>query len=121
MKFPRLILAVLLLFVLAGLAPAADPALPLLSAHGTVEKVGRDTLTIRPRGPDGRFGKSLVLKVTGTSEIATMVPQMRMKKLVITQRKTPLKDLAPNQGIAVLYTTMKESPVLLTAVVQPAK
>lgn len=120
MRFPRVILAVALLFVLAGLASAADAPLPLLSAHGTVEKVGKDTLTIRPRGPDGRFGTSLTLKVTGTSEIATLSTRMSMKKLVIAQRKTELKSLKPKQAIAVLYTTVKDNPVLLTAVAQPA-
>jgi hypothetical protein len=108
----------LALALLAVRAPAAGPP-PLLAAQGTIEKVDRETLTVRPRGPDGKFGKSLALKLTGTSKISTLMPQTRAGKTVMTQKDTEPKDLLPKQAIAVLYTTLKDSPILLTAVVQP--
>ena len=44
----HLLLASAALLVAASLAAAEPP--PLLTADGTVDKVGRDTLTVRPRG-----------------------------------------------------------------------
>jgi hypothetical protein len=39
---------------------------------------------------------------------------------VATQKDTDLKDLQPNQPIALIYTKVGASPVLLAAVAQPA-
>jgi hypothetical protein len=114
----RSVLALPVLALAAGLLAAAEP-LPLLSAHGTVEKVGKDTLTIRPRLPDGKFGRSLALRVTGTSKVATLMPRREKGRVVMTQRDTDPNDLQPRQGIAVLYTLVSDTPILLTAVVQP--
>jgi hypothetical protein len=111
------LLAVPLVLLLGAAAAAAEP--PLSAAHGVVDKVGKDTLTIRPRGPDGKFEKNVTLKVTGTSKVATLVLRTKAGKAVVTQRDTDLKDLKANQPVAVLYTTVKEGPVLLSAVVQP--
>jgi len=118
MKRCRLGLALVVLVLLAAQALTADPP-PLLTASGAVDKVDNDTLTMKQRGPDGRFGKNLVLKVTGTSKVTTLLPQMRKGSLVLTQRDTEVKDLQPKQNIAVVYTLMNDSPVLLTAVAQP--
>jgi hypothetical protein len=96
-----------------------EPA--LLTAQGKVEKADKDSLTIQPRGSDGRFGKSVVLKLTGTSKISTLTTQVRNRKTVLVQKDTDAKDLEANQVIAVIYTQMKEGAVLLTAVVQPQK
>jgi hypothetical protein len=61
------------------------------------------------------------LKVTGTSRIATLIPQMRDKKLVMTQKDTDAKDLMAGQLISVIYATPKgQDPVLLSAVIHPA-
>ncbi len=114
----RLGLALVVLILLAASARTADPP-PLLTAQGAIDKVNKDTLTVKPRGPDGRFGKNLVLKITGTSKVTTLLPQMRKGVLVLTQRDTEAKDLQPGQAIAVVYTLVKDSPVLLTAVAQP--
>jgi hypothetical protein len=95
---------------------AADPAPALLTAHGTVEKVEKDALTIKPRGADGKFGKSLVLHLTGTTKVTTLIPQTREGKAVMTQKETDAKDLKPDQAIAVIYTS-GENPVLLSAVI----
>jgi hypothetical protein len=103
------------LFAAAGLA--ADPP-ALLTAQGTVDKVDKDTLTVRPRGPDGRFEKAVVLRVTGTSKITTLSPQMRSGKLVVTQKDTDVKDLKAKQTIAVIYCEAP-TPVLLSAVAHP--
>jgi hypothetical protein len=119
MRAWRVGLAVLAVLVLVRAGQTAEP-LPVLAAQGVVDKVSKDTLTIRTRGTDGKFGPNLALKITGTSKIGTLQPQMRAGKLVLTQRDTDARDLEPKQAIAVLYTTVKDSPVLLTAVVQPA-
>ena len=94
--------------------------MPLLHAHGTVEKLEKDQLTIRPRGADGKFGKNVTLKLTGTSKVTTLSTQKRDKKAVVVQRDTDPKDLAKGQGIAVIYTTVAGDSVLLAAVAQPA-
>lgn len=101
-------------------AVTAAPPIPMLSAHGTVDKVDKDALTIRPRGPDGKFAKSITLKLTGTSKVSTLSTQMRAGKPVFVQKETEPKDLQTGQAIAVIYADAKEGPVLLTAVVQPA-
>ena len=110
-------LAALALAFLACGAPAADPP-ALLTAHGTVEKAEKNSLTVRPRDPDGKFGKSIVLQLTGTSKVTTLIPQTRAGKLVLTQKDTDAKDLQPRQVIAVIYSEAP-TPVLLSAVVQP--
>ncbi len=103
--------------LMAGICLASDPT--LMTAQGTVDKVEKDSLTIRPRGPDGKFGKSIMLQVTGTSKITTLIPQTRAGKTVMTQKDTDAKEVQPKQKIAVIYTE-GASPVLLSAVVQPA-
>jgi len=119
MKTCRFGLALLVVVFLAVRATAADPP-PLLLAQGAVDKVDKDTLTVKPRGLDGKFGKSLVLKITGTSKVTTLLPRMQKGNVVLTQKDTEVKDLQPKQAIALVYTMGKAGPVLLTAVVQPA-
>jgi hypothetical protein len=109
----------LVVFCLAYPCPAADPTPALLTAHGTIEKVEKDALTIKPRGADGKFGKSLVIHLTGTSKVATLIPQMRDGKPVMTQKDTDAKDLKPDQAIAVIYAG-GDNLVLLSAVVTAA-
>ncbi len=118
---PRVALALVVLCVACGVSRAADQ--PLLTAVGLVEKAGRDTVTIRPRGPEGRFQKGLTLRVTGTSKLSILIPQNRAGRVVLTQRDLDPGDLAPNQTIAVIYTpgaSGRAGAVLLAAVVQPA-
>ncbi len=94
---------------------------PLLSASGTVDKADKDVLTIKPRSADGKFQKSIALKITGTSKLAILTPQKRADKIVLTQREVEAKDLVPGQTIAVIYSEPgKEGPILLTAVAHPA-
>ena len=100
-------------------AVCAEPP-PLGTASGLVEKADRDSLTIRPRGPDGRFGKSISLKATGTSRITILTEQKRGGKLTLVQREIETKELQKNQSIAVIFATAADGPVLLTAVAQPA-
>lgn len=98
----------------------AQEMLPLTIAHGVVDKAGKDALTVKPRGADGKFLKTIVLKIVGTSRVTTLTPQTRGGKVVLTQRDADVADLKPGQPIAVIYTTLKEGPVLLTGVVSPA-
>jgi hypothetical protein len=118
MKRCRLGLVLLVLGVGAARVPAVDPP-PLLTAQGAVEKVNKDTLTVKQRGLDGKFGKNLILKITGTSKVTTLVPRMQKGGTIVTQKDTDVKDLLPKQTIAIVYTMVKGSPVLLAAVVQP--
>ena len=111
---------VFLLVLLPGITAAADAPATLATASGTVAKVDKDSLTIRPRGPDGKFDKEITLKLTGTSKISTLASQTRAGKTVVVQRDTDAKDLQPKQTIAVIYTTGAGGAVLLSAVVQPA-
>ena len=113
----RLASSLLVVIVLALPALAADP---LMTATGTIDKVEKDSLTIRPRGPDGKFEKAVTLKLTGTSKISTLAPQTRGGKTVLTQKDTDAKDLKAKQTIAVIYTSGSAGTVLLAAVVQPA-
>jgi hypothetical protein len=115
----RFSVALLALLSLTSCTLAVDPP-PLATAQGAVDKVDKDSLTLRPRGPDGKFMKSVTLKLTGTSKVSTLAPQTRAGKLVLTQKDTDAKDLQPGQAIAVIYTTVKDTSTLLTAVVQPA-
>jgi hypothetical protein len=110
-------LSVLGLWLTAGLLAAQEP--PLVPAQGTIEKADRETLTVRTREPDGRFGKTVVLKLTGTSKVTTLTVTKRGNKPVLTQKDTEPRDLMPRQAIAFVYTTLGDSDVLLTAVVQP--
>ena len=119
MKSIRRSVALLAAFVLAGLAIAADVT-TVTTAKGTIDKVGKDSLTVRPRGPDGKFEKAVVLKVTGTSRITTLTFQTRGGKQVPVQKDTALKDLEAKQAIAVIYTTGADGSILLAAVVLPA-
>jgi hypothetical protein len=118
MRYGRLALALMVGMGLSACLWAADPP-PLLTAQGTVEKVDANTLTIRPRGPDGKFGKSLVLKITGTSAVKTLTQRTQKGNVVLVQTDTNVKELQAKQAIALVYTTLKSGPVLLTAVVQP--
>jgi hypothetical protein len=121
MSRTRVCLALLAALVLAAAGRAADaPSFALATASGAVDKVDKDSLTIRPRGPDGKFEKSLVLRLTGTSKISTLTSQKRGAKTVVVQTDTGAKDLQAKQNVAVIYTTDADGPVLLSAVVQPA-
>jgi hypothetical protein len=102
-------------FVFAGGTPT------LGTASGTVSKAGADSLTIRPRGADGKFEKALTLKLTGTSKITILSQQKRAGKLVHVQKDFDAKDLESNQQIAVIYAAGTKMPVLLSAVVLAPK
>ncbi len=112
------ILAAAMLFVLAGFCFAADP--PLSVAEGKVHKVGKDELSFQPRGMDGRYGKSISLKITGTSNLSLASYQERASRQVLVQREIKVTDLKANQLIAVVYSSnAKGENVLLAAVAQP--
>jgi hypothetical protein len=117
--FTRVMLAsgAFLLLLVAAFAQSV----PVVTAHGKVQKADKETLTFQPRDDSGKFGKAVTLKITGTSRITTLVPQTKDKKQVMTQRDTDAKDLVAGQLISVIYATPKgQDPVLLAAVVQTA-
>ena len=115
----RLSMVLAACLVLAGAARGQAP--PLVTATGLVEKAGKDGLTIRPREAGGKFGKSVVLKVTGTSKVTSISQRKSGGKNVLVQREVEVKDLQRNQVIAVIYTTGPGGAVLLAGVVQPAE
>jgi hypothetical protein len=99
---------------------ALGEAVPMVTTHGKVTKADKETLTVQPRDESGKFGKAIALKLTGTSRITTLTPQMRDKKLVLTQKETDAKDLTAGQIVAIIYAAPKgQDPVLLSAVVLP--
>jgi hypothetical protein len=117
---------VLLVLGLSSVGPSQEkkggdePSLAV--AHGVVDKADKEALTVKPRGADGKFQKTIVLKVTGTSKVTVLTPQKRGDKTVLTQRDAEAKDLATGQHVAVIYAEAgKEGMVLLSAVVQAAK
>lgn len=105
-----------------AVALAGDAAPELSTAMGTVEKAEKEALTFQSRGPGGKFGKKVVLKVTGTSKVTLVTLEKRAGKLVPVQRDIEAKDLETGQHIALIYTSGTD-PVLLSAVVHnaPAK
>lgn len=122
-RFRGLSAFVLLVSLAGGLAAQdkkAGPESPLLTATGVVEKADKDTLTVKPRAADGRFQKAVTLKVTGTSKVTVLAPQMRGDKVVLTQKEGEAKDLAVGQSVAVIYAEAgKDGAVLLSAVAHP--
>jgi hypothetical protein len=114
----HLLLGALLALALYGLA-LAEPV-PLTSGNGIIDKVEGGTVTIRPRGPDGRFMKDITLKVTGTSNFALVGTRKGKGKLIVTQKNVKAKDLEPKQAIHFIYTTVGDGPTLLSGVVQPS-
>lgn len=126
MRLTRALAPLALLFALGGLTVAQDKkgadSLPALhTASGVVDKADKDSLTVKPRSADGKFQKAIALKVTGTSKVAVLAPQMRAGKVVLTQRDAEAKDLVPGQMVAVVFAEAgKDGAVLLTAVAHPA-
>jgi hypothetical protein len=110
-------LAVVALVLLARPVTAEPPA--VVAAVGKVEKVSKDTLSLQPRGPDGKFQKAIALKITGTSQLSTVSLRDMGGKPVVVQKDAAFKDLEPGQFVGVLYTTVKGGNVLLSAAVQP--
>jgi hypothetical protein len=108
---PLLVLAVCLT---ATFAYAESPALS--TATGTVEKVEKETLAVHT---GEKPGKTLRLKITGTSRFSMLSPQVRDGKTVLTQRTVEASDLAAGQSIAVIYTLADKETVLLHAVIKP--
>jgi hypothetical protein len=127
--------AVTALLFAAALAPAqpgrgkatpketakAATAATLSAAQGTVAKADGDSLTIRPRGAEGRFEKELVLQVTGTTRVTQLSVQTRAGKPVAVQQDADVKSLQPQQTVAVIYAQTGGGMVLLSAVVLPGK
>lgn len=112
-----------LVVVVVWLAPVqagSTAGLPLATASGVVKKATANVLLVTPRGPDGRFGKTLALKLSGTSKVTLMTSQTRGGQVVVVQNPTAPRDLQPNQPIAVIYTIVQDEAVLLSAVAQPA-
>ena len=112
----RAYIAVAVWLLAAAVATAGPP--PLGTASGTVKKATANVLLVYPRGPDGRFRETLVLKLSGTSSVYTVTTQTRGGQTVLVQKETEPRALQPNQPIAVVYAVLKDELVLLSAVAQ---
>src|SRR5581483_3630274 len=75
----RLISVMALSCLLAFILPlrAADEAPTIDTAQGVVDKADKEALTVKPRDKAGKFEKTLVLKLTGTSKASTLSTQTR--------------------------------------------
>jgi hypothetical protein len=124
--FSRTLTSLVLLFSLFTTLSAqekkgTDDPPPLLVTSGIVDKADKDSVSIKPRGSDGKFQKTFALKVTGTSKVSIPTPQKRADKVILTQRDADAKDLVSGQSIAIIYSEAgKDGLVLLSAVAQPA-
>ena len=116
----RIVLAVLTSLILVWAGFGADPQPDLATARGVIDKVEKDSITIRPRGADGKFEKSVTLRLTGSSKISTLTTRAQKDKMALVQKDTSPQDLQPKQAVAVIYAEGSDGPVLLSAVVQPA-
>jgi hypothetical protein len=116
----RIAVLALAVVLLGGWLTLAADHPPLSVAEGKVEKVEKDALAFQPRGASGRFGKSITLRITGTSNLSSVSYQERAGKQVLVQREIKASDLKANQLIAVIYSAAsKGDAVLLSAVAQP--
>lgn len=118
-RHSRLYAAMLAGLLVVGVALAQDDSPGLATAQGMIDKVEKDSLIVRPRSAEGRFEKSLNLKLTGTSKIALLSYQKRGTKMVPVQKEADAKELAAKQTIALIYSTGPDGMVLLSAVVLP--
>ena len=117
MRFHPVIQALLGLALCTGMIRAGDDTPALLTAQGVIDKVEKDTLTLRPRGTDGKTGKQLVLRLTGTSRLYTLTTEKHAAGPILVQKHTEPGNLKPQQAVAVIYTG-DTLPVLLSAVIQ---
>ena len=103
--------------VLTHVVFAADQTPRMQTVQGTVEKVEKDTLTIKHQAPESKTEMRLTFKLTGTSRFSTLSTQKRGDKIVLVQKDTEAKSLAEKQSIAVIYASNAGDHVLLVAVV----
>ena len=64
MRFHPVIQALLGLALCTGMIRAGDDTPALLTAQGVIDKVEKDTLTLRPRGTDGGVRAPLTANAT---------------------------------------------------------
>lgn len=93
----------------------------LAAAHGVVLKADANSVTVRPRGADGKFEKELVLQVTGTTKVTSVTIQTRGGKPVAVQTDSDAKSLQPQQEISVIAAQVGDAWVLLSAVASAGK
>ena len=108
------------LFIVVAGAVGGEAPLELTAGKGMVDKADKQVVTVQLHGAGGKFGKKVMLKITGTSKLTLLSKEKRGGKLVPVQREMDAKDLEANQAIAVIYLGGTE-PILLSAVVQHAK
>ena len=107
------------LMLLAQPLQAADETPRMQTVQGTIEKVEKESLTIRHKSGDGKTESKQTFKLTGTSRFSMLSTQKRGDKLVLVQKDAEVKNLAEKQTIAVIYANNAGEHVLLAAVVQP--
>src|SRR5262249_32219548 len=103
----------------ASLSPANEETRRLVTTQGTIEKVDRDALTLRPRGSEGKATKNLVLRLSSASRFTMLRIYKRAGEATIGQKELRPEHLQPPQEIACIYIVASPANLLLTAVVQP--
>lgn len=111
-------LALCCCLLLVQSAQAADEGPKLSMAHGVIESVDKAAVVILPRGLDGKFDKSVSLKLTGTSTFSLVSTRTTAGKTVLVQKEVLAKDLSAKQRITVIYAANDKDLVLLVAVVE---
>lgn len=100
-----------------SVAEAADELPRIVVAQGMIEKVEKDEITVKPRGADGKFGKTLSLKITGTSHFSAVSLQKRGEKNVLVQKATEAKTLTSKHQISVIYAENGEGDLVVLSAV----
>src|SRR5262245_40574643 len=106
-------LTALAMLLAAPLSFAADEVPQVLTTQGLIQKVEKETITIKHRAADGKFDKDLTLTLTGTSRLSVLSTQKRNEKVVLVQKDVDGKHPAEKQTISVVYAKNGDENVLL--------
>ena len=117
MPTPLYSVFVLTIFILGSLAHADSP--DLATAVGIVEKIDNENLTISIGYVSEKVMEIMEFKITNTTKLSLLIPQMQEGKTVLTQKTTEVGGLLKGQSVAVIYANIEKTRVLLSAVVRP--
>lgn len=97
---------------------AADEPPRMQTVQGTINKVEKDSITIKHKSGDSKTEAKIAFKLTGTSRFSMLSTQKRGDKIVLVQKDAEVKNLAEKQTIAIIYANNAGDHILLAAVVQ---
>ncbi|MFO1045257.1 MAG: hypothetical protein U0941_26060 [Planctomycetaceae bacterium] len=108
------LLPVIVFTFLSCVVQSADEPPPIQTIVGTVEMLGKDSLTIKTS--DGRSEEMVTLKLTGTSRFSMLSTEKRGANVVFIQEKAEATNLLVTQTIAAIYAINAGDCILLSAV-----